>query len=189
MLQRKYIWLVLTAIMLLVGYGLVNRKPAFQNPVIDPPLIAADFSLPDDHGSPFRMSAMRGKLVLLYFGFTNCPDECPLTMAHFKQVFEALGPESKNIQVVMVSTDPLRDTPQSLRDFLGKFNPTFIGIPGTPDQLAQVWQDYGVQVLDGGETHSSYTYVIDQKGMQRLTISPNTSPDAIAADLKILLGQ
>jgi protein SCO1/2 len=89
----------------------------------------------------------------------------------------------------MVSTDPVRDTPEALGNFLGAFNPAFIGIPGTPEELAKIYKDYGVVVLEGGETHSSYTYVVDQKGNLRLTFSPDTQPDDISADLKILLTQ
>ena len=74
---------------------------------------------------------MRGKVVLLFFGFTNCVDECPLTMAHIKLALEMLGDGAQDVQVVLVSTDPVRDTPQVLQDFLGKFNPAFLGITGT----------------------------------------------------------
>ncbi len=187
MKYRRYVWLAITALILIVGFVLVNQKPSFHNPLINPPQTAVEFSLPDANGKPFRMSAYRGKVVLLYFGFTNCPDECPLTMAHFKQAFDMLGDLSKNVQVVMVSTDPVRDTPQALKDFLGKFGASFIGIPGTSTQLAGIWKDYSVDVLDGGETHSSYTYVIDQRGMMRLTFDPNSNADDIASDLKLLL--
>jgi cytochrome oxidase Cu insertion factor (SCO1/SenC/PrrC family) len=76
-----------------------------------------------------------------------------------------------------------------LRNFLDSFSPNFRGIPGTSEQLAKVWRDYGVQVLDGGETHSSFTYVIDRSGRQRLNFSPNTSAEDIAHDLKLLLAE
>jgi protein SCO1 len=128
-------------------------------------------------------------VILLYFGFVNCPDECPLTMAHIKQALDALGSQAQKVEVVMVSTDPMRDTPQALGNFLGAFNPAFIGIPGSPEELTGIYKNYGVQVLDGGETHSSYTYVIDQKGKLRLTFVPDTQPEDIVADLKILLSQ
>jgi protein SCO1/2 len=188
-MQRKYIWFVITALVLLAGYGLVNRRPVYRSVVISPAVAAPDFSIADHNGSPFQMSAMRGKVVLLYFGFTNCPDECPLTMAHLKQAFQIIGSASQDVKVVMVSTDPGRDTPQALKNFLGNFSPTFIGIPGTPAQLSPIWQDYQVEVLDGGETHSSYTYVVDRKGVERLAFKPDTSPSDMASDLKMLLDE
>jgi protein SCO1/2 len=176
----------------LLAFGLTAcaaPKPAFHNEVINQPVAAAEIKMTDHNGKDFQLSSERGKVVLLYFGFVNCPDECPLTMAHIKQALETLGDQAQNVQVVMVSTDPVRDTPEALENFLGAFNSSFIGIPGTPEELAKIYQDYGVTVLDGGETHSSYTYVIDQNGNLRLTFSPDTQPDDITADLKILLTQ
>jgi protein SCO1/2 len=182
----------LITIIALLAFGLAAcaaPKPAFHNEVIDPPVAAAEIKMIDHTGKPFQLSSERGKVVLMYFGFVNCPDECPLTMAHIKQALEMLGDQAQNVQVVMISTDPVRDTPEALGNFLGAFNPTFIGIPGTSEELAKIYKDYGVTVLDGGETHSSYTYVIDQNGNLRLTFSPDTQPDDITADLKILLTQ
>jgi protein SCO1/2 len=126
---------------------------------------------------------------LIFFGFTNCVDECPLTMAHLKQALELLGDNSQNVQVVMVSTDPVRDTPEAMKEFLGKFSPAFVGIPGAQAELAKIWSEYGVEVQDGGETHSSFTYVIDKSGRLRLTLDPDTVPEDITTDLQILLAE
>jgi protein SCO1/2 len=93
------------------------------------------------------------------------------------------------VQVVLISTDPVRDTPNALRDFLGKFNPTFLGIPGTVDQLTEVWSNYDIVVMDAGETHSSFTYVVDKEGNLRLKIDAEILPEEIASDLKILLAE
>jgi protein SCO1/2 len=180
---------IMLLVMVISFTACVTPKPAFHNTVIDPPVAAAEIKMTDHNGKTFQLSNERGKVLLLYFGFVNCPDECPLTMAHIKQALDALGSQAQKVEVVMVSTDPVRDTPQALGNFLGAFNPTFIGIPGSPEELAKIYKDYGVTVLDGGETHSSYTYVIDQKGNLRLTFNPDTQPDDIAADLKNLLAQ
>jgi protein SCO1 len=182
--------LLITLSLLAVGLtACAAPKQAFHNEVIDPPVAAAEIKMTDQNGKDFQLSSERGKVVLLYFGFVNCPDECPLTMAHIQQALDLLGDQAQNVQVVMVSTDPVRDTPEALGNFLGAFNSSFIGIPGTPEELAKIYKDYGVTVLDGGETHSSYTYVIDQNGNLRLTFSPDTQSDDITADLKILLTQ
>ena len=192
-MQNKSLFAGILAITVVVITATVimfsNTRPSFRSRVISPPVSAAEISMLDDNGKPFQMSSLRGKVVLLYFGFVNCPEECPLTMAHFKQALDLLGPASGDVQVVMVSTDPVRDTPNAMRDFLGNFSPTFIGVPGTPDQLTRVWNDYGVQVLDGGETHTSFTYVIDRSGKLRLNFLPDSKPEDIVHDLKILLAE
>jgi protein SCO1 len=162
-------------------------KPAFKGEVVKPLAVAPEINMTDQNGNPFQLSAIRGKVVLVFFGFTNCVDECPLTMAHIKLALESLGNDAKDVQVVLVSTDPVRDTPQALQDFLGKFDPSYTGIPGSMDELKKIWNDYGVVVLDGGETHSSFTYVIDKKGNLQLTFDPEATPEDIASDLKILL--
>ncbi len=185
-MRLKVLWLLITSALLLSIF-VAGCAPKFNGGVIDPPLPAPDIQMADHNGHEFKLSDYRGKLVLVFFGYTNCPDECPATMAHLKLALEALGDKAQNIQVVMVTTDPVRDTPQALKDFLAHFSPTFIGIPGTPEQLEKVWKDYGVTVLNGGETHSSFTYVIDKKGDIRETFTPDTTSDEMASDLKILL--
>ena len=164
-------------------------SPAFRGTRIEPSTPAPEIDLADQNGNVFRVSDSTGRVVLIFFGFTNCPNECPLTAARLKQALEMLGERAKDVQVVMVSTDPVRDTPQAIGEFLGKFSPRFIGIPGTVESLSKVWDDYGVIVLDGGETHSIFIYVVDQTGNLRLTFTADTSPENIASDLKILLAK
>ncbi len=161
----------------------------FHGTRIEPSQPAAEIDLPDHNGNIVRLSEMRGKLVLIFFGFTNCVDECPLTMAHLKLALEMLEDKAQDVQVLLVSTDPVRDTPQALQDFLGKFNPAFLGIPGTVDELTEVWSNYGIEVMDGGETHSSFTYVVDKGGNLRLKIDSESLPEDIASDLRILLAE
>jgi protein SCO1/2 len=193
-MPRKTFLIGISAIIVVVAIlaaGLFNfqSKPSFHGEAITPPMRAADIYLPDQNGNDFKLSAQHGKVVLVFFGFLNCPDECPLTMAHLGQAMKKLGADAQNVQVVLVSTDPVRDTPQAMKEYLANFNPTFLGITGTQDQLQSIWSDYGVVVLDGGETHSAYTYVIDQNGDLRLTFDAEMSPDEIASDLEILLAK
>ena len=189
-MQQKTLWQRLAVLFILAAIvsGCAS-KPSFKSSVIEPPLPAPEISLTDQNGNTFQVSAQHGKVLLLFFGFSHCTNECPLTMANIKAALAIIGDPAKDVTVAMVSTDPANDTAQSMKDFLGKFDPTFLGILGTPDQLAKAWKDYGVAVLDGGETHSSYTYVIDRKGDQRLIFSPDTTPDDIAHDVKILLAE
>jgi protein SCO1 len=188
--QRRTLWIGIVTIGILVVITAVvflAKKHTMLGAVIDPPAPASEINLTDSNGNPFALSALRGKVVLLYFGYTNCPDECPLTMAHLKLAFDTLGAKSKDVQVVMVTTDPQRDSQQALKDFMAKFNPAFLGLFGTPAELQKVWQDYGVTVENNGETHSTFLYVIDQAGNIRETFQPDTQPDSIAADVSFLL--
>lgn len=181
--------IALLAILLIVtGVMYVNaNRQSFHGTIISPPSPVAEIPLTDQDGQAFTLSSLRGKVVLLYFGYTNCPDECPLTMAHLKLAVDALGAKSKDVRVIMVTTDPARDTQAALKAWLGKFDPGFIGLYGTPDQLAQVWRDYGVTVEDGGETHSFFIYVIDQSGNLRETFLPDSSPTDETFDVGLLL--
>ena len=164
-----------------------TSKSSFRGAVINPPWAAPEIKLADQNGQPFTLSSQRGRVVLLYFGYVNCPDECPLTMAHVKLARESLGSRAKDVQVLIVSTDPVRDTPQALGDFMGHFDPSFLGLTGTMPELQKVWQDYGVTVEEGGETHSTFLYVVDPAGNVRETFLPDTEPTDIAADVNLLL--
>ena len=177
---------ILSLLILFVIFEAV-RKPSFKGSLITPPWPAPEIELTDHNGQPFTMSSQHGKVVLLYFGFVNCPDECPLTMAHVKVARESLGNQASKVQVVMVSTDPTRDTPQALKDFMMHFDPTFLGLTGTMDELQKAWKGYGVTVEDSGETHSTYLYVIDPAGNVRETFLPDSEPQDIAHDLKLLI--
>ena len=192
-MDRKTAWIGISAILLITlltaGYALFLRKPAFYGAAFDSPRQAAEIQAVDMYGNAFRLSDSRGKIVLLYFGYVHCPLECPLTMAHLKQVLGSLGAEAQDVQVVMISTDPQRDTSEAMRGFLAHFDPSFIGISDGPDALAKIYRDYHIVVLEGGETHSSFTYVIDRSGKLRLTFVPDSTPEDIAHDLKIILAE
>ena len=189
-MQRKMLWLSfvgLVGLVILAAVIFLARKPSFTGAVISPLYAAKEINLTDHNGKPFKLSEHRGEVVLLYFGFTNCPDECPTTMAHIKLALENLGAPAKDVQVVMVSTDPAKDTLQALKNFMGHFNPDFLGLTGTPAELEKAWKDYGVVVDDGGETHSTFLYVIDPAGNLRETFSPDSDPNDISADVGLLL--
>lgn len=162
---------------------------SFKSAVISPVLPAVEINLKDHNGKTFQLSNFRGKVVLVFFGFSNCTEECPATLAIIRQALDTVGEDAKDVQVVMVSTDPVGDTPESMKEFMERFNPSFLGLVSSPDELSKAWKDYGVVVLDGGETHSSFTYVVDKKGGLRLTFSPDSTSDDIAADVKTLLAE
>ncbi len=191
-MNRKVVWALglATAALAALSVGLyLTNKPGLHGAVIDPPMPAAEIRLTDFNGRPFALTGQRGKLVVLYFGYTNCPDQCPLTMAHLKLAMDMLGAKTTDVEVVMISTDPARDNAAAMKEFLGKFSSAFIGLTGSPTQLQQVWSDYGVTVENGGETHSNFIYVIDSAGGFRETFLPDSAPADVAADLRLLLRQ
>jgi len=186
----KGLWVGITAVAavaLTTAIWFFTQKPTLHGAVIDPPWPAAEIQLQDTGGQSFSLSSLRGKVVVLYFGYTNCPDECPLTMAHLKLALDQMGSQASDVRVAMITTDPKRDTPQALQAFLGKFSPDFVGLLGTHQQLAKVWKDYGVTVEDSGETHSFFVYVVDHTGKIRETFLPDSEPADIAADLQLLV--
>lgn len=189
-MNRRLIFLGIGILLLLVAAAAiltVRNNASLNGSVIAPPWPAPDIQLTDHTGKPFRLQDQHGKVVLLFFGYVNCPNECPLTMAHLKLATESLGDQGRDVQVAMVSTDPARDTPQALQNFMAHFDPSFLGLTGTPEELQKAWRDYGVTVEQGGETHSTYVYVIDPSGNVRETFLPDSEPSSIARDLRLLL--
>lgn len=189
-MNRRLVFVGAAILIVLVAFTAslyFGRSHSLAGTVISPPWPAPEISLTDHAGKPFSMSQQRGRVVLLYFGYINCPDECPLTMAHLKLALGLLGSKSKDVQVLMVSTDPVRDTPAALRGFMAKFDPSFLGLTGSLADLKNAWSNYGVTVEGGGETHSTFIYVIDTAGDVRETFLPDSDPAAIAADLSLLL--
>lgn len=180
--RRRSFWLPVLLVLILAGLGflaytrLANRYQPYGTPLLSP-RPAYDFTLTDNKGQPFRLSSQRGKVVLLFFGFVNCPDVCPTTLLELKKVYQALTPaERRRVQVILISVDPERDTPAVLDKYVTFFNPSFIGLTGTPQQIAEVAKPYGVfyqksEIRSAKEynvDHTASTYLIDPQGRLRL---------------------
>jgi protein SCO1/2 len=191
-MEKRFFWTI-TGILIVVviaaafAFVYLRINQNFNGSVINPANLAPNFTLTDQTEQLVSLSDFQGKYVLLYFGYTNCTQECPATMAMFKQVRIQLGSTADEVQVLFVSTDPARDTPEAMGNFVNKFDPTFIGLTGKEDELQPVWSAYGVTVENGGETHSSYAYLIDTKGDLRLTYPNLTTPDQITSDIRLLM--
>lgn len=173
------------------------QAQALKAGTFDPPRAAPEIALPASTGKPFTLSGLRGKVVVLEFGYTSCPYVCPVSLASLAQARTLLGAAAAEVQVLFVTVDPARDTTAHLRDYLGKFDKSFIGVSGSPAQIQAVLKDYGISVTrqameKQGEYqlgHSSYLYFVDRRGMLR-ALMPFGRPAAdIAHDLAILLKQ
>ena len=161
-----------------------------------PPRMAPDFTVRGSDGKELKLSSFRGKLVLLEFGYTSCVDVCPVSLAMLAQAHKQLGELGKQLQVIYVTVDPERDTPDHMRRYLANFDPTFLGATGTPQQMARVRQDYGIsatrKMVEGSKTdytigHSSYLYFVDRKGSLRALLPFGRTADDVAHDAAILL--
>ncbi len=167
----------------------------FTGQVLNPVHPAPDFALSDQRGAPFQLRQQRGNVVLLYFGYTHCPDVCPATLSVFRDVVKTLGPDGQRVRVIFVTVDPERDTAAYLRDYLAQFDPGFIGLTGNLDQLTPVYQAYHIfrqKIETGGAlgytmSHTSSFDVIDPQGNWRLTHDFGDETKDIAADVRQLL--
>lgn len=173
-------------------------EATLKSGVFDPPRPAPDFTLPSSAGGELKLADLRGKVVVLGFGFSHCPDVCPVTLSVLVQTRKQLGELAGQVQVVYVTVDPERDTPQRLREYLGYFDKSFIGVTGAPAQLSAVREAYGILATraenkdapDGYLVHhSTYVYLIDRAGLLRALVPYGRSAGDIAHDLKILLGE
>jgi protein SCO1/2 len=156
--------------------------------------MGGELRLTGHDGKPRSLADFRGKILVVAFGFTHCPDVCPTTLADLASARKQLGEAAGQVQVVFVTVDPKRDTPQLLAQYVPAFDPTFIGLYGDAAATAKVTKDFHVYaqeraVPEGGYTvdHSAQSFVFDREGHVRLLISPGTAPMAIASDLRVLL--
>jgi protein SCO1/2 len=198
-MRVRYFVLVGIGLFLVVAGLLVSQSLArsytFQGSLIDPPLQAEEIVLVDQHGQVFRLSEQRGHVVLLYFGYTYCPDVCPATLAQYRQIKIALGDKAEQVRFVFITVDPERDTPEQIRSYLERFDASFIGLSGPKADLERVWKDYGIYVRKN-ETesstgylvdHSARIYLVDPQGNLRLTYSFGTDSQPIVQDVLHLL--
>ncbi len=152
--------------------------------------LGGDFELPDSEGNTFRLADQRGRLVLMTFGFTSCPDICPLTLARFRAVLDELGPDAKRLQTVMIAVDPERDLPERLGEYVRYFDASMIGLVAPRNQLAAVERLYGARVIvsdNGDVAHSDYLYLIDDQGKTRKLFDQQASVDEIVSVIRSLL--
>lgn len=227
--KLRYIaFVVLLVALVAVGYLIGNvlnsrlqppASPANLNPsrptggaVVNPPHKVQDFTLTSQTGETMSLSDLRGQAVLMFFGYTHCPDVCPTTLADYRRVKEALGDDADDVRFVFISIDGARDTPQVLAQYLGQFDPDFIGMTGDEATLRQMGAEYGllfqqetisvdhdheegnehqhVEELDSDNyfvEHTSPSFLIDRDGYLRLVYFYGTDTDAIAEGIRQVL--
>jgi protein SCO1/2 len=193
-MKARYVFLgvgvILGVCLAVVGWQLTRGPYQYQGSFIDPPVQAPDFQLTSSNGESFQLSNQRGKAVLLFFGYTHCPDVCPVTLAVYGQIREKLGNLADQVEFVFITVDPERDTPEKIAAHLKNFDPAIVGLSGDQSALDKAWKDYGVLVekqTGSGEDylvdHTARTYVVDAQGNLRLTYTFGTQADTIVEDL------
>jgi protein SCO1/2 len=180
---------------LAAGWLIIGQDYTYQGVLIDPPAPAADFVLSDQNGNLFRLSEQRNQIVLLFFGYTYCPDICPVTLSDFQRVKNSLGKKAEQVRFIFITVDPERDTRERIQTYLANFDPEFIGLSGDQQALEEVWKDYGVYIEKqelnnaGGYLidHSARTYLIDKHGNWRVNYPYGMDPNGMVLDIQHLL--
>jgi protein SCO1/2 len=180
--------------LLLAGCGEAPR-PTFHSIDVTGATFGQGFALTDFNGQPRSLADYKGKVVALFFGFTQCPDACPSAMSKLAGIARALGPDAARLQVVFITVDPERDTPALLKEYVPAFDPSFVGLHGTPQQVAEVAKAY--KAFYGkvkGSTpesytidHSTFTYLYDTQGRLRLMARHEITARDLEADIRALL--
>jgi len=193
MLRRDFLFLAGTSTLL--GACSPEPKAAFKAVDISGADYARDFQLPDTEGKVRALGDFKGKAVIVFFGYTQCPDACPTTLAEIAAAKKLLGPDGARVQPVLISIDPERDQPAMLKAYVGNFGPDFIALRGTPEQTAAVAKDFKVFVrkapdsTPGGYSmdHSAASYIYDPQGRLRLYVRYNGGAESLAHDLRLIL--
>lgn len=156
---------------------------------------AKSFALPDQNGKIRSLKDFAGKVVVVFFGFTQCPDVCPTSMAELAQIKKSLGPDGDKLQAIFITVDPERDTPEVLKAYMENFDPSFLALRPALDKLPEVAKDFKIyyKKVDGktpgsySVDHSAGSYVFDPKGQIRLYSRYGTGPDGVTSDIRLLL--
>lgn len=182
---------------LVLGWLLLNwlRPPVYHGQVIDSDVPVTNFTLTGPGGKPVSLIDFRGKVVMLYFGYTFCPDVCPATMNELKVAMKELGRQADQVQVLMITLDPERDTPEALADYMTYFDPSFIGLSGSEEEIIAASAPLGIfyEREEGTAAtgylvnHTATVMVLDKHGRLRLLYPFDTAGEDMAADLKYLI--
>lgn len=202
--RKTWLWIVGGLLGgLLLGWltiGLINgrlpfTRPEFHGMVMQSPKPVTNFTLTSGDGQEVSLRDFRDKVVLLYFGYTYCPDVCPATMVELATAMNSLGKQGQDVQIIMISVDPLRDTPEVVDAYVKQFHPSFVGLTGTDDEIASVAIPLGIyyEAHEGTPAsgylidHTATVAVIDKAGYLRLIYPFDTAGEDIAQDMRYLI--
>ena len=198
-MKRSGFWVIIGLVTLSgLIFALFSNKPhVFRGSVIEPPVPAPDFKLTDNHGNDFILSDHKGKFMLMFFGYTYCPDVCPAALFEMKSIKKGLKENSNNVEFVFITVDPERDSFEQLGRYLNSYDAEFWGLTSDLNTLSQVWKDYGVyrQVQESGNAtgylvdHSARLYLINPQGDLEITYLSDIPVDDIVGDLTYLIKQ
>ncbi len=177
------------------GAAIVDSDSYFDGgTVIDPPRQLSDFTLTGNDGQPLSFSDLYGKVTVMNFGYTHCPDVCPVTLGDFKRVKEALGADAGQVNFLMISVDGERDVPEVMQRYMTAFDPEFLGMTGSASDLKRIGVDYGLYFNANAPEGDNYTvdhtasvFLVDQQGYLRTIFTFGTEPDVIAGYVRDLL--
>ena len=187
--------IVVAALVALVLTGCSPGGPRFQASDVTGAAFGRDFKLTDNNGKPRTLADFRGKVVVMFFGYTQCPDVCPTTLSDLAAALEKLGADATSVQVLFVTIDPERDTPALLSSYVPAFNPTFLGLYGDAAETAATAREFKIlyQKQPGATPgsysmdHSAGTFIFDPQGRLRLFVTHGVGPDLFAHDIRELL--
>ncbi|MBH1977763.1 MAG: SCO family protein [Comamonadaceae bacterium] len=201
MLKRNTLKTIAACALLVSAGGMLTAcskgKPEFRGVDISEVDYARDFPLPDHNGQPRSIKDFNGKVVVVFFGYTQCPDVCPTTMQEMAEAKRMLGKDGDRLQAIFVTVDPERDTADMLKAYMGNFDPSFLALRGTPEQTAAVAKDFKIYYKKvDGKTPTSYTmdhsagsYIYDTQGRLRVYYRYGSGVEALAADVRTLLDE
>ena len=192
---RRALVAALSAAALLAAAGCERAAPSFRSSDITGTSFGRDFALTDHHGRPRTLADFRGKVVVMFFGYTQCPDVCPTTLSELAEAMRRLGADAARVQVLFVTVDPERDSAELLGHYVPAFEPSFLGLRGDAEALARTAKEFKVVYQkQPGSTPATYTmdhsagaYVFDPQGRLRLYVSYGAGPDVFAHDIRELL--
>ena len=195
--RRLFVSLAAAGVLALSGCERIAPPHHFNAIDLTGAKYAQGFDLPDFDGRTRTLADFKGKVTVVFFGYTQCPDACPTTMAELSGILKTLGPDASKVQVVFISVDPSRDTPALLKNYVTNFRPDFIALRGDEAQTQQIIKDFKLIVQKvPGRTPDSYTidhtagtYIFDPEGRIRLFASQSLDPALLTEDVKALLAE
>lgn len=190
-------WAMLTLTLLLLMAGCAREQHPWKLKNITGLMPPLAFALTDQNGRSVQAEDYRGQVLLLYFGYTHCPDVCPTTLSRLAQALKSLGTQAQEVRVLFVSVDPARDTPEVLLPYVAYFGPRFVGLSGDQAALRELTRKYRVSYGydapnargDYAVSHSSAVFVFDRSGAVRLLATDGDAVDAVTGDLRRLLAE